>query len=1153
MHEKFIHLRAQSSYSLLESTIKIDQLVELAKKFNMPAVGLADRNNLFGSLEFSLAAGKKGVQPIHGILTNLLYTRNKTLEYGEIIIIAKNSQGIKSLLKLASYPYVKNSRQFKEHITFEDLLECRDGIIVISAYESGPIAKYLHNDYEFAQNLARKLKDLFFDNLYFELTRHGSNFERNNEYAYVKLARDLDIPLVATNNVVFNEVMTHEVHDILLCIAQGAKKHATNRITSNNQFYFKSPAQMCELFEDMPQAIENSWHIARRCSAIFKTSDPILPTFTDGCSEAQALEDQAKIGLEKRLSTKFSACNIASDQRENIRNEYFARLKYELGVICKMNFAGYFLIVSDFIKWSKSQEIAVGPGRGSGAGSIVAWSLEITDLDPIKFGLIFERFLNPERISMPDFDIDFCQQRRDEVINYVIEKYGKEKVAHIITFGSMQAKGVIKDVARVLDLRYKYADYITELVPFNAVNPVTLEQAIKEVGELQHIYQGKGFYSPEALEAPSFGEEKEEFDRLIKEVLTTALELEGLYRHVSTHAAGLVIAGRDLVEVVPLYTDKNAKLAIVQYSMKYVELAGLVKFDFLGLQTLTVISSCLKLLRNNGIYIDINTIDLDDPKVYRMLSQGSTVGIFQFESAGMKDSIKKLKPDRIEDLMALSALYRPGPMDNIPTYIACKHGKQEVEYLHPLLEKVLHDTYGVIIYQEQVLEVARVLAGYSLGKADLLRRAMGKKIKAEMDAQQEMFVEGAIANGIAKDKAVEIFALVEKFAGYGFNKAHAASYGMISYQTAYLKAHYTIYFLVAALNLDISDHDKIALFLDDALKQGISVVPVDINTSEGYFVVRENSILIGLCALKAVTPSFGEQVAAERRAGGKFSSVVDFVERIPHKLMNKKSLESLVKAGCFDLLHPNRRQILDSLERLLSHAQSYQQGQESNQLTLLGGLSCEEVLVKLDADFNYLEKADLEFSTLGYFVRFHPVNFYKDILAEYKIINSKDFVKLKDGSNQVKIAAVIQKKDTRISARGRYITLQLSDPYGLFEASIFNEEAIKSFNELLHLRQCVIFGCELYKDQYSIRINVSSVENMNDLAKFKVHNFKLYLNDQDLSKILKFLETKKVVGRGNANINLLVPYEKYFLINVSLPNVFQLELEDCNYLSQYHN
>lgn len=1135
--QNFVHLKVQSSYSLLESAIKTNKIIDLALKFNMPAVGLTDRNNLFGALEFSMAAMKKGLQPIQGIILDLAYHKS---EFTEVILLAKNDKGLANLLKLASYPYIKNDRKKRLHITINDLKECKEGIILISSYKKGLITKHLGSNLDFAKQFASQLKEIFADNFYFEINRDG--WDKTCEVSYFDLAGKLEIPVVATNDVLFADSTLHNVHDILLCIAQGTKQYDHTRITSNREHYFKSPHQMFELFADAPSAIDNAWLIAQRCSSCFMPRPMHLPNFGQGTSEDEILKEQAYKGLERRLDLL--------DKLSAPREQYFKQLDYELSIICQMKFAGYFLIVSDFIGWSKSQGIAVGPGRGSGAGSIVAWSLQITDLDPLRFGLIFERFLNPERVSMPDFDIDFCQARRDEVIDYVTHKYGSQRVAHIITFGSMQAKGVIKDVARVIDVPYKYADYLTELVPFNAVNPVTLSQAINEVGELKRLYQGEGFYNPEALGLPQDPEEREEFNKLIQEVLNTALELEGVHRHVSTHAAGMVISGHDIIEAVPLYMDKASKLYIVQYSMKYAEAAGLIKFDFLGLQTLTLISNCLKLLKDKGIDIDIGNIALDHPKVYEMLSRGHTVGVFQFESVGMRDSIKRLKPDCIDDLMALSALYRPGPMDNIPTYIACKHGEQEPYYPHEMLKSVLKDTYGVIIYQEQVLEVAKVLAGYSLGKADLLRRAMGKKIRAEMEAQQEMFTQGCLANDISKEKATEIFALVEKFAGYGFNKAHAAAYGVISYQTAYLKALYAPYFFTAALNLDIDDHDKILIFVDEAKKNGIRIKPLDINVSSGYFVMDgEDTILFAFGAIKGVTPSFGDEVAGEREKGGKFAGIVEFIERM--HLTNKKSLESLIKAGCFDSLHDNRKQLVDSIERLMSHSASYHQNKSTNQLNLFGGPVTTDILAKTAKDYNFLDKSVQEFSVLGSFMQFHPMKFYAQHIICSNLVNSKEIPFVKKGQSRIKIAAAVQKKDTRSSARGRFITLVLSDLYGLIEVSIFNEEVIKEYGEALQVAYSGVFECEIQKNEHSVRATLVSVEKMDDLMKSNFYNLKLRLKDDQLKECLSFLETKKSKNKHNAKIEVVINYNKNFLANLVLPQVFYLEAQDKMYLDQY--
>ncbi|MCZ6926042.1 MAG: DNA polymerase III subunit alpha, partial [Rickettsia endosymbiont of Ixodes persulcatus] len=898
MQPEFIHLRTQSSYSFLESALTIEKVVELASSNKMSAICLADRGHLFGSLEFALYAVKKGLQPIHGVILNIQYDINI---FAQILLIAKDEVGYKNLLKLSSLTFTKNDRKICDHINFEDLVKYQEGLIALCCYTDGIVGKcLLARNEEQAMLFARKLREILGDRFYFEIMRHDLPEEQFIEDSYIRIAAKLAIPLVATNKVLFSEKSMHDAHDVLLCISAGVTKEYPDRKTVSENCYFKSPREMIELFSDLPAAIENTVNLRERCYFAAHANPPMLPNFaTKDIGETDLIRKEAKEGLLARLATKFKSENISLENQEELKTEYFSRLNYELDIICNMNFAGYFLIVSDFIKWSKQEGILVGPGRGSGASSVVAWSLLITDLDPIKFGLLFERFLNPERISMPDFDIDFCQERREEVINYVRSKYGNNRVGQIITFGKMQAKAVIKDVARVLSLPYKFADYLTELVPFSAVNPVTLEQAMREVPELANAAKGNGLYNLE-------GETE-----LIKLVLDTSLILEGLHRHSSTHAAGIVIAGTDLVDIVPVYKDANSDMLIVGYSMKYSEIVGLIKFDFLGLQTLTVITDCKKLLKERGIEVDFNNMTFDDNKTYQMLCKGKGVGVFQFESVGMKDALRRLKPDSIHDLIALGALYRPGPMENIPTYIACKHKLQQPDYLHELLKPILEETYGVVIYQEQVQRIAQVLAGYTLGAADLLRRAMGKKIKKEMEEQEEIFVKGAVANNISESHAKSIFATVAKFAGYGFNKAHAAAYAVISYQTAYLKANYPAEFLVACLNLELNNHDKINLFLQEAKDSRIKIIAPNINISEGYFSVKsvipraatchsrvgedpekisemkmdsrfrgndkeESAIIFALGAIKGVTPNFGKLVTDERKARGTFKSITDF-------------------------------------------------------------------------------------------------------------------------------------------------------------------------------------------------------------------------------------------------------------------------------------
>jgi len=1201
MASNFIHLRVQSSYSMLESALTVDKIIELARKNNMPALLLSDRGNLFGSLEFSLAAVKNSIQPIHGSILKLLYQENGKDQFAEILLIAKDKPGYQNLLKLVSYTFIKNDRQICNHITFEDLRQCQEGIIALSCYTEGLIGKaLLANNKDGAVRWAAELKNIFQDRFYFEIMRHGLEKEQVIEHAYLELAASLNIPIVATNNVLFADIAMHEAHDILLCISQGVTKEHEERKRVSNQCYFKSSKEMEELFSDLPEAIENTTHLAQRCHVMSESSDPMLPGFTnDSGSEEDLLRQEAEKGLELRLNTKFRMENIPEEEQQKNRQQYRERLDYELDVICKMNFAGYFLIVSDFIKWSKQQNIAVGPGRGSGASSIVAWCLLITDLDPIKFGLLFERFLNPERISMPDFDIDFCQERREEVINYVRTKYGDNRVGQIITFGKMQAKAVIKDVSRVLGLPYRYAEHLTELVPFNAVNPVTLATAIEEVAELKQAASGKGLYN-----LP--GEEE-----LIKQVLEAALSLEGLNRHASIHAAGIVIASKDLMEIVPVYKDMHSSMLVVQYSMKYAELAGLMKFDFLGLQTLTVITKCQDLLSKQGINIDFDEIGYDDRKTYEMLSTGAGSGVFQFEGPGMRDTLRRLKPDSIGDLIALGALYRPGPMENIPTYIACKHGLQKPDYLHPLLEHILAETYGVIIYQEQVIEIAKVLAGYSLGSADLLRRAMGKKIKAEMAAQEELFVNGAKANNIPEEQAKSIFETVAKFAGYGFNKAHASAYAIISYQTAYLKANFPAEFLVVCMNLDMDNNDKISLFIQEARNNNIKVLPPDINVCSGHFTVirhpepilhaklvsgsneeqvmpqgvlnqvqdDDKSITYALGAIKNVTANFGEMAAQERGQNGPFKSLTDFVERMPLKSYNRKLLENLIKAGCFDNLHTNRNQLLlsvypgtptqweeeqrtgekskkDSLTpKLLAYAASYHEEQNSKQISLLSiKVSNPQIFADVPPP-GHIDLAFQEFQALGLFVKQHPLTEYQDLLERADIANSKGlYEKLPFGSSAISIAGVIQKKDARMSARGKFITLQLSDQCGIFDLTIFSEEVLRDYGHLLDVKSLVVANCDVFKDDGGYRLTAKSFKGIDELLKGNKLNLTLHpKNQEQLKEIIDLLKDKKETPENsNTNVSLVLTIEGAFIAKIIMPNCFSLTTTELNILKQYY-
>jgi DNA polymerase-3 subunit alpha len=826
----FISLKNRTTYSLCSGAIKIPALVEAAKKAKMPALGIMDAQNLFGALEFSSACKKSGIQPIIGcemlikLQSSVKHPSNLDIENSLVSmpLIARNEQGYKNLMFLVSHSFLNRQAGISPHISFELLKEKSAGLIALSGGVKGILTKFILEDLEKSlSEILQELKETFPDNFYIEITRHGSEAEEKLEKKFIEIAFKHNLPLLACNDVYFLTPEMHEAQDILSCIGRGQVFAEVNREKNLPSQYFKSVEDMQELFFDIPESLENTVNIAKKCHIMAFENKPALPKFNSSpdFSEEEELRNQSHQGLEERLKQKFILEETPPEKQEEVRKQYFERIDFEISVIARMDFPGYFLIVSDFIKWAKVNDIPVGPGRGSGAGSVVAWALKITDLDPIRFGLLFERFLNPERVSMPDFDVDFCQSRRDEVINYVQQKYGSEYVAGIITFGKLQARAVLKDVGRVLQMPYNQVDRICKLIPFNAIEAVTLEKAIEMDKDLQQAIKE---------------------DPQITKLVDIGLKLEGLNRHASTHAAGVVIGHKPLHEICALYSDNPENMPAVGYSMKYAENAGLVKFDFLGLKTLTTIFETIKLIeKTRGLKIDISNIRLDDATTFEMLASGDSIGAFQIESSGMRAVLRQMKCDKIEDIIALISLYRPGPMDNIPTYIRRKLGQESIQYPHPMLESCLKETYGVIVYQEQVMEIARILAGYSLGAADLLRRAMGKKIKEEMDAQRKIFIEGAVKNNVNEKQAGEIFDLVDKFAGYGFNKSHAAAYALISYQTAYLKAHFLPEFLCASINLEIDNADKINVFLQVAKSHKIQVLPPDVNKSMAEFSIEK--------------------------------------------------------------------------------------------------------------------------------------------------------------------------------------------------------------------------------------------------------------------------------------------------------------------------
>ena len=1068
MSKPFVHLRARSTYSLLEGAIRIGPLVELAAKNAMPALALTDHDNLFASLDFSKSAADAGVQPILGSILSFSAmdqgdARHATPAAEQLLLIAKNSVGYNNLLKLSSKSYTHPEGGIAPLLHYNDLSGHTEGLIALTGGHYGTVGKKLLAGHkEGAKQALLKFAELFPQRLYMELMRHGLEEEKRIEAGLIELAQEMGIPLVATNDIFFSTAEMYEAHDALLCIADGRYVSEGDRRRLTPEHRFKTSNEMHVLFADIPEAIENTIAIAKRCAVMSPARAPILPRFAE--DEAEQLRKESQAGLEERLRRHVFTETMSAEERERVAEPYRKRLDFELGVIIKMQFPGYFLIVSDFIRWSKEHDIPVGPGRGSGAGSVVAWALSITDLDPLKYNLLFERFLNPERVSMPDFDVDFCQDRRDEVIKYVQQKYGSDRVAHIITFGKLQARAVLRDVGRVLQLPYGQVDNICKFVPNNPAAPVTLPQAIKMEPALQAAI-----------------DEDESVERMVN----IAQKLEGLNRHASTHAAGVVIGDRPLDELVPLYRDPKSGMLVVQYSMKYAEAAGLVKFDFLGLKTLTVLRKAVELVAKKGIHIDLLKLPEGDKPTYAMLGKGDATGVFQFEGQGMRDTLKRLKPDTLEDLIALGALYRPGPMDNIPTYIARKHGLEKPQYLHPKLETILSETFGVIIYQEQVMQIAQLLAGYSLGEADLLRRAMGKKIRAEMEAQRGIFVERAVKNDVTKDQAKAIFDLIAKFAEYGFNKSHAAAYALISYQTAYMKANHPVEFYAASMTYDMHNTDKLAVFREDAARAGIKMLPPDINSSDVYFMPEgENAIRYGLAPIRNVGADAMQVLVDERTKNGPFKDVWDMTARLPAQVMNRRQMEYLIKAGTYDCLHRNRNQLMLSLDLLIGHNNAISREKESQQVNLFGGDTAQPAALPampICDDWNPMERMECESEALGFYLSSHPLSPYRSALQRLKTISSQQFMnRLGTAYAPIKIAGLVSKIKVRTSDKGRFAFVTMSDEGGVFEASIFKEEILNRYRPLLNNGTMIVAVVDGKREESGYRLIIQSLQPLEE-------------------------------------------------------------------------
>ena len=1061
-NQNFNHLKIHSQFSICEGAIKIDDLKEFSKENKIRAFGLCDTSNLCGALEFAEKISKVGTQPIIGTQINFKY-ENTT---GLLPLYALNEEGYKRIIELSSMSYLKNDNLSDPHLDLKELFNITDGISLFTGTVNGLFGQ-LFNKGKFTEiaELYSKLKSKYNDRFYIEIQRHGDQNEIGFEKFNLSKSLDLEIPVIATNEVFYINKDMHEAHDALICIKNKTYINEKNRLIYSDQHYLKNDSEMSELFADLPEALENNYNFSYRCSFRPLFSKPILPNISSE-KEGNADEILKKNSLEG-LNEKFQKFFKLENNELSSNGKYLTykdRLDHELNIIIEMKYASYFLIVSDYIKWAKNNDIPVGPGRGSGAGSLVAWCLSITDVDPIKFNLIFERFLNPDRISMPDFDIDFCEDKRDLVFEYLTKKY-KDSVAHIITFGKLKARMVIRDVGRVLGLSYGFVDSISKMIPFDPSRPQNLTECIGSEPRLQKLINE---------------------DTRVKKLTDLSLKLEGLNRNVATHAAGVVIADKKLSKIVPLYKDSSADLLLpsTQFDMYSAENAGLIKFDFLGLKTLTVINNTQKLIRKKIKDFNIENINFEDQKVFDLLSSGKTVGLFQIESAGMREALLQMKPNHIEDIIALVALYRPGPMSNIPTYNDCKNGKQTPDYLHPLLEDILKPTYGVIIYQEQVMQIAQKLSGFTAGQADLLRRAMGKKKRAELEKQKTNFILGAVNNGISKDVAASIFLKIEPFAEYGFNKSHAAAYAIISYQTAFLKTYYPKEFIAASMTMDISNQNKLSEFYEELKRLDIEILRPNINDCFADFRTDGEKFFYALGAIKAVGYEAISNIVKERTQNGKFKSLTDFLNRVNPKDINKLQLEGLVKAGAFDNLNSNRQSLFSSIPNFITKSKNIFENRSNNQIDLFGeNENQESEIINNIKDWQFEERLSKEFEAVGFFISDHPLNQYKEIFDDYNIIDYQNFNN-NDELKETNVAATLLKIQERKTAKGNaYAVLKLTDLTSVFELFIFsdvlelNREILKEGDSII---LTLVKSISNEENRFK-RINVQKIASLKDL------------------------------------------------------------------------
>ncbi len=1125
---RFIHLRVHTEYSLLEGAIRVKKLAGMCQDTGMPAVAITDTNNMFAALEFSEYASGAGVQPIIGCQVDLTYVPampgDKPMPPAPIVLLAQNEQGYENLMKLNSCLYLDAEGQLPQ-VSLAELAEHNDGLICLTGGPDGPIGRLLRDGQApKADAVLRQLAQTYPDRLYVELQRHPGEdglpeAERLSERGHVEMAYAMGLPLVATNDVYFPKPDMYEAHDALICIADGAYvDQQTPRRKLTTQHYFKSPQEMATLFADLPEALDNTVEIARRCAFKAYKRDPILPKFAD--DEIEELRRQANEGLQARLAVIPHAASV---------EEYQKRLDFELGIIEGMGFPGYFLIVADFIKYAKDNDIPVGPGRGSGAGSLVAYALLITDLDPLRYSLLFERFLNPERVSMPDFDIDFCMDRREEVIRYVQEKYGRDKVGQIITFGALLSKAAVRDIGRVLQMPYGQVDRLSKLIPVEGVKPVSITKARADEPKLR---------------------EEAKNEEVVDRLLNYCEQVEGLLRNASTHAAGVVIGDRPLDALVPLYQDPRSDMPATQFNMKWVEQAGLVKFDFLGLKTLTVIQNAIDLLDRplhiaadgsqiyeppKGAENDIGAIPLDDKKSYDLYSSAKTVAVFQVESSGMMDALRRMKPTCIEDIVALVALYRPGPMENIPTYCEVKNGQKELESIHPLIDHILAETQGIIVYQEQVMEIAQVMAGYSLGGADLLRRAMGKKIAEEMAKERPKFETGAKANGVDGKKAKEVFDLLEKFANYGFNKSHAAAYAVVSYQTAWLKANHPVEFMAGVMNCDLHLTDKLGVYKEEITKVlDIEIVPPCVNRSGATFTVADGKVVYALGGLKNVGVEAMRLVTDARVVEGvekPFATLFDFARRVDLKRVGKRPLEMLARSGAFDQLDPNRHRVFASLDGLVSYSAAIHEQRHSNQVSLFGeaGDDLPEPRLSPVDDWLPSERLAQEFTAIGFYLSGHPLDDYALALKRKGVLSLTEIEeRVQGGAIAAKLAATISGRQERKSARGnRFAFVQGSDPSGMFEVTVFSDTLEKS-GEHLTPGSNVVLSVEATYESEQLKLLCRGAQPIDGAVEAGSMGLKIFVEDDAaIGSIASVLERsgqdKSIKARGPVSLCLMNP------------------------------